>query len=108
MRKIKEKKKEEVVENIEKKEEVKDFELRNILSRKVDWIIYALFFILSLMQKEIFLLVKIMALITVLSIIYTAVFKKWNRAFVYKMMIFFLLCLISWPFNLMIKKYIGG
>lgn len=107
MRKLKEKKKqEEKIVEVQKKEQ--EFELKSMLSKKVDWIIYALFFILCLMQKQMLLLVKIMSIVTLLSIVYATVFKKWNRAFVYKMIIFFMLCLISWPFNILIKKHIGG
>lgn len=103
MRKLKVKKEE--VKKEEKLEEVD--ETKNLPFKKIDYVFYFLFFVVSILNETPVKLVSTMGIILIAIIIYNKLFKGLSNSFVYRIAVFFLLSLIALPVNLLIGYFRG-
>lgn len=101
MRKLKPKKEEK---KIEEKEEVNK-NIDGTPFNKLDYIFYILFFAAALFSKEPFNLVIGMSSILAVCIFLRYFTKFLTTMYVYRILVFFIISILSWPINLLIHKF---
>ncbi len=105
MRKLKVKKEEIKNETVDKQE---NNELKNLPFSKFDYILYFIFFVVSIINETPGRLVLIIFAIFGASILFKRFSDRLSIGFVYRMFVFALLSLLAWPVNVLIKYFLGA
>ncbi|ACZ01312.1 hypothetical protein [Streptobacillus moniliformis] len=104
MRKLKIKKEEtknKIVDNQENND------LKNLPFSKLDYVLYLIFFVVSVINETPGRLVLIIFAIFGASLLFKRFSDKLSIGFVYRMFVFALLSLLAWPVNVLIKYFLG-